>query len=51
MFDQRVEAIMPAWLYDCDPIELTILAYGEKFTLNQAFSVYWYLSVCPVAEA
>jgi len=42
---------MPEWLYYCDPVELATLAYGTEPTVVDIFETFWYLQVCPVAEA
>jgi hypothetical protein len=52
MFDHPKEETMPVWIYNyCDPIELTTLVHGKDFTVFEAYETYWYLALCPVAEA
>ena len=52
MFDHSKQETMPGWIYSfCDPVELTTLAHGKDFTVFQAYETYWYLALCPVAEA
>lgn len=51
MFEQSGRLVMPEWLYYCDPVELAQLAYGQEFTVLDAFETFWYLQACPVVEA
>ena len=52
MYGQTKEAVMPDWVYSyCDPIELITLVHGKEFTVFEAYETYWYLALCPVAEA